>query len=149
MNAATLDLESLPNRDETDGAVYYCGPYSPGWGRALGRVYADLTWERDGQASVRRAMRRMRRDRARETGIPMRIQVFVKSTASDYSTWYVDPESMEVYGWRAALTAIRALRKEGMTYPDGEYVPVEVTVTDARLDALRESDGWDDYLPPI
>lgn len=85
----------------------YHHPYTPAGG-------ADLAEWRNGPAGSREArrwLRRFRRDLAQETGQPMRITIEVwqpaRARAGDELV-----DCCEVFGWRAALTAIRALRAE-------------------------------------
>ena len=74
-------------------------------------------------AGARRGLRRWRQEMAAESGVPMRILV---------SAWAAGTtDAVEVFGWRAALTAARALRRDYGLCGDGYHA--DIAVGDPRL----------------
>lgn len=103
---------------ETRSGYHYLGHFDGEEGctlysrRAADHI-ADVTMGEGDARAMRRAIRRSRI----VLGRPMRIRVhvFTEQTrhgygGGDYAPMYDD--TCEVYGWRAALTAIRAMRAE-------------------------------------
>lgn len=107
-----------------------CSPYCAAGASAL------LSMD-DGER--RRALRSYRR----WVGGPMRIRV--RASAYRHSGMY-DADECEVYGWRAALTAARAMRSElGGDRDDPARRRVTVDAIDPRwVDAVERgnSEGW-------
>lgn len=111
--------------------------------------FLDLLNANTGEA--RRQVRRLRIEEARTYNRPMRIAIELsdgrsrRSSVDPVTGWYDgDPfDSIEVYGWRAALYAIRAMGGDREARTDHYRIGgvVEVTCSDALLDQAIADHG--------
>lgn len=116
-------------------AVGGCGPIP---------LHCDLggeVWrEYRHRPEVRRAFRACRRWLSDEGRRPLRMLVHVYDGRSE------EPDACEVYGWRAALMAARAMREEARDWRSGSLASgAHVVVLDAaQYRAALRSSGLDD-----
>jgi len=111
-----------------DAECGLCSPYSPGWCEAWTEL---LNVDCKAALSLRRRVARNWQEGRQR----IRVSVFTSYGSAD-GDYAVTHDSVDAFGWRAALKAARVFRDE---YEIRRYSQVRLSITDARIEDLLDS----------